>query len=160
MFWRGITKADLSELFSDHPAAFGAEIIGEAEACRAWHDLFSWPGFNGAAIEKHIPGRPSERLGFGASVFVSEAFARQEINHPRPGLNGRVLAEFTRHSGNVLGPQQIAEDNAAEGLNVLIFSDARSGGRTNRKSLKYSRSWRGHLSSFTPVTGSGVCWPK
>lgn len=143
MFWREITEPDLAELFSDHPAAFGAELIGEAAAWRAWHDLLSWPGFNGAAIERELPGRSTERLCFGASVFVSDAFAQKEISHPKPGLNGRVLAEFTNRTANVLGPQRIAEDNASEGLNVLIFF-----GRTLRR-VKEQEAFEANLELAT-----------
>jgi hypothetical protein len=121
MFWRPITKADLPVIFSDHPAGFGSELIGEAAAWEAWHHLLSWPGFNGVVIEKRGSGQPAERLGFGASVFVSEAFVQQEITYPRPGLNGRMLAEFACRTVGVLGLRQIAEDNASEGLNVLTL---------------------------------------
>lgn len=121
MYWRQITEGDLQEFFFDCPTAFGAELIGEAAAWNAWRNLLSWPGFNGAVVEKRTPGRPAERFAAGASVFVSEAFAHEEISNPRPGLNGRVLAEFTRRTGNVLAPQQIAEDNASDGLNVLVL---------------------------------------
>ena len=62
------------------------------------------------------------------------------VQVPNPSL---VLAEFTHRTGNVLGLQRVAEDNASERLNVLIFF-----GRTLRR-VKEQEAFEANLELTT-----------
>ena len=60
-------------------------------------------------------------VGFGTSVFVSSAFAAAELANPQPDITSRVMAKF--HSGrSVLAtPQDVAQADSGDGVNVLIL---------------------------------------
>jgi len=58
----------------------------------------------------------------GASVFVDEAFAENELNDPRPGLNGRVTGSQLGQGSLAFSRERIAEANSSGGVNVAILT--------------------------------------
>lgn len=64
----------------------------------------------------------SERLrGFGATVFVGDAFADEVAAARRPGVFLRVYEDALAGDTLVLSPQAIARANAGAGLNLLML---------------------------------------
>src|SRR6185312_16686802 len=90
MLWRPFREADLSACLETQPACLGDAIVGRAEALRVWKHLVGEAGFHASVIES---GRQIVACGMG--VFVSGAFADQEIANPRPGLNSRIIADIS-----------------------------------------------------------------
>lgn len=120
MTWRKLTKADLDILFEVYEAALGFEVVGKEKARQAWMALLNSFGFSGVVVEADASGKPQAR-GFGASIIVSNGFAEKNMTLLRPELNARLIAELLTHTGSVLSKAQIAEENAGEGINVLIL---------------------------------------
>jgi len=95
--WRTIQKSDLGACFEIYSLAIAG--VNWSEAVHNWKLLIDSAGFKGVVVEDHHPSRSATIVGFGASVFVSENFAQQEIRNPRSGLPGRVLCNFAARGG-------------------------------------------------------------
>ena len=121
MRWRPLIESDVQACLDSFPGAAGAELLGPLKTFQAWIKLVHSPGFNGIVLEKETPGRPPKFAGFGASVFVSDAFALSELQAPRPGLNARVLQELSIGTRAILPLDAIAKDNAGHGLNTVVL---------------------------------------
>jgi hypothetical protein len=96
----------------------GHELIGKEWALSAWKTLIQSSSFASCVIEEEV--RCVKRLVcFGASVFVSPAFAEREMARPAPGLNARILQSIDsgtpvsltaaeRRAGNTRGDLTVA----------------------------------------------------
>jgi hypothetical protein len=155
--WRAVRDADLIECIATEPRHLGDEIVGRERALAAWSALLRSRSFNSVLLEADTPRAANQIVGFGASVFVAADFATRELQQPRPGLNGRLIASIASEtssvrpdsslcnagpdapldlillSGNWLGeglsPEQVAE---AQTLLSLFFVQAHVGYRLNR----------------------------
>jgi hypothetical protein len=90
------------------------------EATKAWDLLIISPAFRGMLVECESSGKAI--LGFGASTFVSDSFAKDEISKPRRGLNGRIIDSLLRGGNAILSKSGIADENTHGGLNVVTLS--------------------------------------
>jgi hypothetical protein len=80
------------------------------------------------AIETGKPIAGHRIVAFGASAFVSQEFAYQEISNPRPGLNGRVIASIDARRPVVLNEAELRSQNTYGGLcQIILFSTWRRG---------------------------------
>lgn len=68
-------------------------------------------------------GRPAARglVGFGASVFVTDAFVEEIKVDPAPHIALRVLSRWLRGSRVFLSTREIARQHASDGLNLAIL---------------------------------------
>ena len=66
--------------------------MGRNEALRVWTALLDHPSFLANVIESDRPIAGHKIVACGMGVFVTSAFADQEIDKPRPGLNSRIIA--------------------------------------------------------------------
>ena len=80
--------------------------------------------FNSAVIEAENPIVGHRILGFGASVFVSAAFAAQEVCAPRPGLNARIISSIVFNRSVVLTDDELRYENTCGGLHVVFLCAA------------------------------------
>jgi hypothetical protein len=121
MIRRAIGDGDLAACLSVDPARTGEELVGHDRAIDVWSNLMQSCSFNAAVIEADPPIAGHRIVAFGASVFVSRAFAEQEISNPRPGLNARIIASVDSSQPAVLNKAQFRSANTKDGLDVVIL---------------------------------------
>jgi len=119
MYWRPITEADLITCLEIQPACLGDQIVGRTTALRVWKELLDDPSFLANVIESERPLAGHRIVACGMGVFVTKAFADQEINSPRAGLNSRIIAGIASGESVVLNRAQIASGNATEGIDFV-----------------------------------------
>jgi DNA-binding CsgD family transcriptional regulator len=119
--WRTPTLADLPQCLDVQRTQLGDELVGEDRARRVWTQLIGLPACISAVFESAPPKGPPRIIGFGASVFVSSAFAAAELGQPRPGINARIVASIHEGRSVVLGREEIARSNAGAGLDVVMM---------------------------------------
>ncbi len=119
MYWRPISESDLSECLNIQPACLGDQIVGRRTALRVWQSLMDHPSFQANVIESDRSVAGHKIVACGMGVFVTNAFADAEIQHPRPGLNSRIIAGIANGEPVVLGRTQIAVGNAGEGIDFV-----------------------------------------
>jgi hypothetical protein len=124
MMWRPAEYKDLKECLSLNPAEMGHEIVGRDRAFAAWQTLLHSRSFNSAVIESEHPIAGHRIAGFGASVFVSAAFAAQEVSGPKPGMNARIIASIASNKSVVLTNDELRQDNTGGGLHVVFLCAA------------------------------------
>jgi hypothetical protein len=123
MHWRPFREADLSACLETQPECLGDGIVGRAKALRVWKDLVGMPGFYATVIESG-----KKIVGCGMGVFVSTAFADQEIANPQPDLNSRIIAGISSGESIVLSREEIGAGNASDGLDfVNLYGTWRNG---------------------------------
>jgi hypothetical protein len=118
---RPATLADIDRCLSIQPLYLGNALVGRRAAVDAWKHLVR-DGFSASNVLESTSLPLSNRIvGFGASVFLSSAFASAELASPRPDINSRVIASV--HSGrSVLATyDEVARGNATVGLDVLVL---------------------------------------
>jgi hypothetical protein len=128
MIWRQIHEDELEGCLAIDPAAMGHESIGRQRALAAWRTLFKSPSFLHAAIESPDPSGQLRIVSFGSAVFVTDAFADQEVAQSRPGLNARIIASFHSGSPVVLNEAELRHANSCGGLHVVILSPSSTQG--------------------------------
>src|SRR5262245_56414711 len=111
MYWRPITEADLSKCLEIQPACIGDQIVGRSTALRVWKSFLDNPSFLANVIESEHPIARHKIVACGLRVFVSEAFADNELRNPRPGLNSRIIAGVASGEPVVLSRAEIASGN-------------------------------------------------
>jgi len=119
MYWRPITGADLITCLEIQPACLGDQLVGRTTALRVWKELLDDPSFLANVIESERPLAGHRIVACGMGVFVTKAFADQEINSPRAGLNSRIIAGIASGESVVLNRAQIASGNATEGIDFV-----------------------------------------
>lgn len=92
------------------------------QALCIWEQLLQSPAFKGAVVEDHRPGGRAKIVAFGASVFVSEDFAQQQMRDVKPGLHARVISHFVAHKSSILSLEHIGFDNAEDGLSLVVLA--------------------------------------
>jgi hypothetical protein len=120
MTWREVREADLMECLKIEPRHLGDEIVGRDRAIAIWRELLGYRGFNSCVVES--PDFPGRILAFGASVFVTPAFATEEIERPRPGLNSRVMASIANGASVLRSEADLYDTRADEPLDVLLLN--------------------------------------
>ena len=81
---RLVRDGDLVECLSVDPARIGEELAGYKRAIDAWKALMRSPSFRSTVIETDPPIQSHRIVAFGASVFVSRAFADEESRTHAP----------------------------------------------------------------------------
>jgi hypothetical protein len=119
MYWRPITKADLSTCLEIQPACLGDQIVGCAAALRIWKSFLDNPAFHANVIEAERPVLGHKIVACGMGVFVTRVFADGEIKSPQPRLNSRIIAASATGEPVVLNRKQIGAGNAGEGLDFV-----------------------------------------
>jgi hypothetical protein len=143
MYWRPILEADLSKCLDIQPACLGDQIVGRSAALRVWKSLLDNPAFLANVIESDRPIAGHTIVACGMGVFVSRAFADQEILKPRPGLNARIIASVTSGDSVLLSRSDIAAANAGEGLDFVNMYGAWREGIMNASQLAEAQALLG-----------------
>jgi hypothetical protein len=99
-------------------------VVGCQRALNAWRCLLKWRAFTAFTIESESPISGHRIVGFGAGVFVSQAFLDEEIADPRPGLNARIIASLAEGQPVVLSPRELKRANTIAGVNIVFLSAA------------------------------------
>ena len=118
---RDLREQDLLDCLSIHPARMGEELVGRTRAIDAWKQLIPSRSFSAAVIEAPSTAAGPRILGFGADVFVSRAFAEEEVSNPRPGLNARIIASIDSGRSVILSDVQLRSANRKTGLDLVIL---------------------------------------
>jgi DNA-binding CsgD family transcriptional regulator len=128
MYWRPIREADLESCLEMQPACIGDELVGRDTALRVWGGLLSSPAFHANVFEsEHLIGG-HRIVGCGMGIFVDRAFVDRELEHPRPGLNARIIAGIASGDSVALDRDGIAAGNAGGGLDfVNLYGTWREG---------------------------------
>jgi hypothetical protein len=117
VFARDFREDDLIECLSINPARMGDELTGRERAIQTWKKLIRSRAFSSTVIA----AARSRILGFGAAVFVSQAYAEAELSDPRPSLNSRIIASIDRGCPVVLNEAQLRSANTRGGLDMVIL---------------------------------------
>lgn len=128
MEWRRPKTEDLDLFLRVHPETLGPEAVAARQALQIWRSLLKAEGFQGAVVTGSTGLAAEPISGVGASVFVDESFADNELIDPRPGLNGRVVSSQLEENSVAFNRDKIAEANSSGGVNVAILT-----GRWNPK---------------------------
>ncbi|MEO8052553.1 MAG: hypothetical protein ABI833_19260 [Acidobacteriota bacterium] len=121
MFLRNLRQEDLIECLEIQPSRMGTELVGRSEALRAWNELIRSRSFNCIVLEADLVAHGRRIVGFGASAFVSPAFASDELANPRPGLNSRIIASIVNGKPVVLSEAELRFANTAGDLDLVIL---------------------------------------
>jgi hypothetical protein len=119
MYWRPIRKADLPHCLETQPACLGDQIVDRSTALGVWKLFLDSPAFQATVIESERAIAGHKIVACGMGVFVTTAFADQEIANPRPELNSRIIAGVAAGEPVVLSRAGIATGNAGEGLDFV-----------------------------------------
>jgi hypothetical protein len=143
MYWRPIVAPDLSECLTMQPACLGDQIVGHGSALRVWKALLDNPAFLANVIESEKPLAGHNIVACGMGVFVAKAFADQEIQNPRPGLNSRIIAALDSGEPIVLSAAQIGAGNAGEGVDFVNMYGTWRDGILNAEQLAEAQALLG-----------------
>jgi DNA-binding CsgD family transcriptional regulator len=128
MIWRGVREDDLTACLGVAPARIGTELVGYDRAVEAWKIMMRSRSFQSAVIEADSPIAGHRIVAFGAAVFVSRAFADEELSNPRPGLNARIIASIDSGQSSidsgqtvVLNHTQLRSANTEGGLDLVVL---------------------------------------
>jgi hypothetical protein len=118
---RSLSVGDLNEGLSLWPGCAGDEIVGPERARAAWCRVLSMRAFGGAVVETEPRVNGRRLVGIGAAVFVTQAFADQEVAEPQPGLNARIISSLEGGQPAVLSEHQLQAGNTQGGLDLVIL---------------------------------------
>jgi hypothetical protein len=118
---REVREDDLIECLLIRPARLGDELVGRAQAIKAWQHLLRSRSLISAVFESPQPLAGRRILAFGADVFVSRTFAEAEIANQQPGLNGRIIASIDSGRPVVLSERELRAANTSGGLDSVIL---------------------------------------
>jgi len=99
----------------------GYDVDTLARLPAVWRRLLRDEALIAAVIEDRERPAPTRVLGFGASVFVTDAFMQEARAGVTPYLTARLVREELRGPSPVLRSLAIAEANAGDGLNLLFL---------------------------------------
>ena len=106
------------ECLAIEPRVWGDEIVGRERAFEIWKNLARSLACNSAVVETGCSKR--KKIAFGLSVFVTPEFMDGELQNPRPGINGRILASALRGEPVVRTESSLCDSNDA--LDVVVMS--------------------------------------
>lgn len=118
MEWREVGAEELVECLAIEPRVWGDEIVDRQRALEAWKTLTRSLACNSAVVE--TGGAKRKKIAFGCSVFVTPEFMDRELESPRPGINGRILASAVGGEPVVLEESSLCESD--EALDVVVMS--------------------------------------
>ena len=121
MIWRPAREDDLPQCLAVNPAAMGHEAVGRRRAALAWRTLLRLPSCLAVVVESKKPIAGRHIVGFGASAFVSAAFAQAEIAAPKPGLNARIISSIDAGHPVVLSEAELRHANTYGGLHLVVL---------------------------------------
>lgn len=121
MIWRAPREEELAACLSVDPARIGTELVEYHRAVGAWRELVRSRSFHSTVIEADPPIAGHRVVAFGASVFVSRAFADDEISDPRPGLNAHIIASIDCGRPVMLNESQLRAANTDGGLDLVVL---------------------------------------
>jgi DNA-binding CsgD family transcriptional regulator len=105
---------------------------------RAWAALLRDGALNASVVEMTGDDARPAIAGFGASVFVTDAWAADARSSREPYLTARTIARELDGRSPILRPRSIARSNAG-GLNVLIlhYGESATVPPLSRPALRY-----------------------
>ena len=119
--WRTLVEGDLGVGLAMCHGCSGDELLGGKRALAAWRQLASMRSFASAVVVDDTAAGKDRLVGMGAAVFVTRAFADQEIADPQPGLNARIISSVDARRPVVLSEAQLQIGNTGEGLDLVIL---------------------------------------
>jgi hypothetical protein len=134
MFWRAVREEDLNACLDVDRQHAGYELVGRERTFEAWKQLIRCRSFQSAVVEADPAIAGHRIVGFGASVFVTRAFADNELSNPSPGLNARIIASIASGGPVALTEAQLRSGNTNGSLDlVVLFPQWRKGILTPRQ---------------------------
>jgi hypothetical protein len=119
--WRKTRAGDLPACLKLHPAKNGAETVGLALALKAWHELLCATDATRSAVVELRSNGHVEVVGFGLATFVKKPFADAELQHPRPGLNARLVESLINGHSVVATYDEVRRANTQGDLQQVIL---------------------------------------
>jgi DNA-binding CsgD family transcriptional regulator len=121
MHWRRVRETELPACLRMQPLQVGDEIVGAACALQIWKSLIRRRAFSSCVVESSGPHGRSQIIGFGSSVFVSEAFLSKELAERRPGVNSRLMASIAAGLPVVLEDGDLCPGVAEDGVDMVVL---------------------------------------
>ena len=118
--WREVREDDLEDCLRIEPRHMGDELVGRERALAIWRTLIRSRSFNSCVVQLPIPPLGNPIVAFGSSVFITSEFATQELDHPRPGLNSRIIASIA--SGSSVVEEDLCTGSIRDGLDLVVLS--------------------------------------
>jgi hypothetical protein len=119
--WRRARANDLPDCLALHPAKNGAETVGNARALKAWHQLLELTHATRSAVVEVTTKGQVEIVGFGLAAFVTKSFSEDEVRHPRPGLNARLIESIAAEHSVCATYEEVRDANTRGDLEQVIL---------------------------------------
>lgn len=95
------------------------DVLGDLPA--AWHRLLQDEAAISTVIEDLERSDAARIVGFGMSVFITDAFMREARVGAEPYLSARLIRADTPGASPILRPAAIAKANARNGLGLVLL---------------------------------------
>ena len=115
------TWPDIEAALQIEPGVIGDGLVDTRAAMAAWKDMFESPFFASEVLQAYPPIEGHSLVGFGASVMVLAEFMDDEIAHPRPDINSRIVASIHVGKSVLANKLDVARANAAGGVDVVVL---------------------------------------
>ncbi|HVM32174.1 MAG TPA: hypothetical protein VMU88_03505 [bacterium] len=117
---RSIAAPDLEGLFPILREKFILKPADRSGFLSLWRELLEKNACISVAVEDRRLAPGKRLVGFGMSVFVTDAFARR-VNDEGPFLSRLFLREWAGGNRPYLLKPEVAAANAGEGLNLMVL---------------------------------------
>ena len=110
---------DCVDIVAAHPIAGPRYGDAISDLGPAWLSLLRSDGFCSTLVFEETNGAKVNKLGVGASVFVSDEFLREAKTSPHFWFGPELAKRVVRGDSPVLSSRQVCEANTGDGLNLM-----------------------------------------
>jgi len=118
---RHTTWNDIEAALEIDLGVIGERLVDTRAAMAAWKHMFESPFFASETLQADPPIQGHSLVAFGASVMVLAEFMDDEIAHPRPDINSRIVASIHAGKSVLANKVKVARANAGGGVDVVVL---------------------------------------
>ena len=115
------TWNDIEAALQIEPKHRGDALVNTPAAMAGWKHMFVSPFFASEVLQSYPPIQGHSLIAFGASVMVLPGFMDDEIAHPRPDINSRIVASIHEGQSVLANRLDVARANAGGGVDVVVL---------------------------------------
>ena len=115
------TWNDIEAALQIDPGVRGDGLVDTRAAMAVWKHMSESPFFASETLQAHPPIEGKAVVAFGASVMVLPEFMDDEIAHPQPDINSRIVASIHQGKSVLANRLDVARANAGGGVDVVVL---------------------------------------